>query len=522
VLLGVAVVAVVGLALRLFWLTHQSLWNDEIVTFISSTGTPWRVMTQRQENSNIPPLYYLVVNAALALRGIVGVEAALRLPSVVMGTLSIPLLYFVVRWWLGDRIAVIAAALMAISPFHVWYSQEARPYALLLALALVAVLCLQRALVHPESRLWKAATAIALASTFYCHTVAVAFIAFAAFYVLVATAHATLGPHWIRQLRREWPRLWRTQWREWLLTFVAVAVLCVPGVYRLVSFPPTNSADTDRAFSPFELAYAVWSFAVGYSLGPSLWELHSPDRGAIILRYGPIIAPVAVAVATLALLGLGYLRRRAPRAGVVLALWFAFPLAFVILGALVTVHPFNVRYTMIAFVPAIILIAVGFAAVSRARLAMLGWATVSVIALAQYYFDPRYARDDNRGAAQFFVSHAQPGELVIAHRAFTAKDFRFYAPPPLARVLPYPQGVSLAAVDVPHDLARRIADAPRFWLFLSRSLPDEDAPLLAFCNGTYHRDPARSYSSTGVTLLACERAPSAVSAAGEAPPTITH
>ena len=62
---ALAAVTLFALALRLFRLGYQSFWFDEILSWISAQGTPWHVMTQREENTNIPPLYYLVANAVV-------------------------------------------------------------------------------------------------------------------------------------------------------------------------------------------------------------------------------------------------------------------------------------------------------------------------------------------------------------------------------------------------------------------------------------------------------------------------
>ncbi len=336
---AVAALTILGAALRVYRLGHQSLWNDEVVTYISSVGTPSRVVTQRVENSNIPPLYYLAANTSLRLADptTADIETVLRLPSVIVGVLTIPLLFIVVLPWLGERIAMLATACLTVSPFHVWYSQEARPYALLLALSLAAIACIQRALRDPDRWEWKAGAAVALAATFYCHTVGVAFILFAAVYVAIAVG--------ARAPRARFAPV--AQVRAWGATFVAVAVLCVPAIYRLATFPPTNSADAERALSPLQLGYTLWSFVVGYSFGPSLGELHAPDRRAVVLHYAASVVPVAAIILLVMAWGSVRLIRRDVRLARLLALWFLFPLLFVVLGALVTVHPFNVRYAVI-------------------------------------------------------------------------------------------------------------------------------------------------------------------------------
>ena len=107
-------IMLLAIALRAYRLGYQSLWFDEILTFHSSNSPILEIITQPSVNTNIPPLYYLVVHAML---GIGNQDVLLRLPSLVFGFLSILLIYFVVCNWLGRNIGLISASLMAISPF---------------------------------------------------------------------------------------------------------------------------------------------------------------------------------------------------------------------------------------------------------------------------------------------------------------------------------------------------------------------------------------------------------------------
>src|SRR5436853_821600 len=120
-------IVIVGVGLRAFRLGHQSLWTDEIVTALSSTGSIWWVVTQTTVNSNIPPLYYVLVRLVMPLGRH---EWVIRLPSMLFGAASVALFYLVIRPWLGPRVALLCAATLAISPFHVWYRHGARPHGL--------------------------------------------------------------------------------------------------------------------------------------------------------------------------------------------------------------------------------------------------------------------------------------------------------------------------------------------------------------------------------------------------------
>jgi Dolichyl-phosphate-mannose-protein mannosyltransferase len=495
------ILMIVGGALRVHRLGYQSLWNDEIVSWISAQGTPWHIITQRDENSNIPPLYYLVAGASLPLRGRIGVEAALRAPSVLVGVLSIPLLFLVVRTWLDERVALLSAAAMTVSPFHVWYSQEARPYALLLFLSLVALSCLQQALAQPGRWEWKAATALATAATFYCHTVGVAFMAFVVVYVALATRDpaplaATDGDPRSRQ-----PLPWRARVSGWIVAFVVMGALCLPGIYRLATFPPTESADSGRSLSPIQFGYALWSFAAGYSYGPSLDELHRPDRNALLLHSAATVVPLGIVLLVVTAMGIRSLARRYAWGRLPVALWLVFPVAFAAVGALVTVHPFNVRYTIISFFPALVLIVAGIDALPGKLLRGLAWAgvgAVCAVSLLGYYTDPRYARDDNRGAAAFLLAHGGADAVVVAHRAFTVKDLRFYAPS-ATHIVPFPRARRPGErLDPMAELAGIVEGQPLVWLFLSRGPPDENAPIIALLEHQFRR--TERFMSSGVQL----------------------
>ena len=79
-----------------------------------------------------PPLYSVILFFWLRL---VGTEPfALRLLSVVFGTLAVALVYVLGRRLVSSQVGLIAAALMTLSAFAVYYSQETRMYTLALAI----------------------------------------------------------------------------------------------------------------------------------------------------------------------------------------------------------------------------------------------------------------------------------------------------------------------------------------------------------------------------------------------------
>src|SRR5581483_7964581 len=96
-----------------------------------------------------PPLYFVL--AWVWTRAFGFGEAALRSLSAAFGVLTIPLAYGAARRLISRPAALITAALLAVNPFLVWYSQDARSYALFALLGAASLWCLARALERPDA-----------------------------------------------------------------------------------------------------------------------------------------------------------------------------------------------------------------------------------------------------------------------------------------------------------------------------------------------------------------------------------
>ncbi len=142
-----AFVTFLGAALRFWQLGGQSLWLDEVFTARTAALDVGGILRIIRSDLDTPPLHPLLVHWFLALGNN---EFVLRLPAAMAGVLSIPLMYLVGQRLLGRWVGLVAALFMALSPFAVYYAQEARMYALVLLFALLSLYCLLRALgPHP-------------------------------------------------------------------------------------------------------------------------------------------------------------------------------------------------------------------------------------------------------------------------------------------------------------------------------------------------------------------------------------
>jgi Dolichyl-phosphate-mannose-protein mannosyltransferase len=152
-------IGIVGLALllRLVGMT-ESLWLDELwsIRIILGDRDPFRVLLRDIH----PPLYSVFMFAWIRLFG--DAEWSIRLPSLLCGLLSLPLSYAIADRCIGRRTAVLSTFLLAASPVHIWYSHEARPYAVLLLLVLVAVFAYLELRDPPANPVWTAVYALTL------------------------------------------------------------------------------------------------------------------------------------------------------------------------------------------------------------------------------------------------------------------------------------------------------------------------------------------------------------------------
>ena len=139
-----AVIVAMGAAVRFVGIGTQSLWYDEVATRIVITTHLSDTFTAIRVREGTPPLYFAFMSAWIRVFG--DGDATLRAFSAVVGTLAIPVVYLAaLEFGLSWRVARIAAVLIAVNPFLVWYSQEARAYSLLVFFAALMLLTLARA-----------------------------------------------------------------------------------------------------------------------------------------------------------------------------------------------------------------------------------------------------------------------------------------------------------------------------------------------------------------------------------------
>lgn len=142
-----------GVFLRFYGLTNQSLWVDELVSVRTAEKGFAGIINEVSRGYDCsPPLYYFILHIWMMVLG-TG-ELAVRMLSAILGILLIPAIYYVGSSLFSRKAGLISAFLTAIGEFHIKYSQEARMYTMLALLGLFSTYFLYRALTTDRKSSW--------------------------------------------------------------------------------------------------------------------------------------------------------------------------------------------------------------------------------------------------------------------------------------------------------------------------------------------------------------------------------
>jgi 4-amino-4-deoxy-L-arabinose transferase-like glycosyltransferase len=429
-----AVAILVGTALRFYRLGANSLWSDELATLWLAGQAPADILRTSSSVNFIPPLYFLLVHGVLQVFG--ESEVSLRLASAVAGVCTIPVIWLLTHEITTSRgTANIAGLLLAVNPLHLWYSQEARPYALLLLFGCCSLLALVRAMRSGSPAHWVAFAACG-ALTFLTHTTGVMFGA-------IGWAWALLSSDWRRIVR------------PLVASSLAIGLACAPFVLSIAgALVATHGTfhSPPRPLTGLEVPYSLLTYVTGFSFGPAPREIQ--NWGAVAaLRSHPLQSAIAGA-ALLGALVVPAVKRRAGMTYFVLLL--GIPLAAVFGLSALSGKAYNIRYTLPALVGFVGLVSIAGCALrplSRA-LGLAGLIGVALWADVQWFRSARYWKEDSRAAVEWLRDNLAPGATVAVAPSYSVQPLAYYADRAGAEIhfLPVPPGADFSGSASPDAL----------------------------------------------------------------------
>ena len=136
-----ALLLLLGAALRLYNLGHRSLSTDEANVFWMARGTASEIVLHNAAGNSAPPLYALALNPLAEMHAS---EAVLRSLSCAAGVAALAALYVLARDYSGPVGALFAVFVAAIAPAQVFYAQFLREYSLAFLCAALLLLAFTR------------------------------------------------------------------------------------------------------------------------------------------------------------------------------------------------------------------------------------------------------------------------------------------------------------------------------------------------------------------------------------------
>ena len=444
---GVAVL--LALALRLYQLNADSLWEDEIFTATQSIRPLGELLNWTAGDVH-PPGYYLAIGRLASWSGwdqlppTALTDWLWRFLSVIAGTLAVAVTARLGADWMGRPTGLIGAWLLAVSPVALQYSQEARMHQLFLLGAAVSSWVLWRAMARPARARWWLAYALLTAVNLYTAYLAFAVLAVQGVWVAAATL--------TRRSQHSRPTVLASSHglvARWLLSSGAALIVYLPwwpvvlnqASRRLALSGSPGLPDAPLAFA----AKAV--YALGPGKGYAVW--------------------VFLALWLLGWLGLA---RRQPAAAVFGLAWLILPLAL----PFVFQDPrfWHMRY---AFILSVYLLGIAMgtrtlaawlaARLPHARFGVrhLGYGALaagallmSVLNLPAIY---RQTKPDWRGAAAYLAAHSVPGDAIVTDALFdTRRYLDYYYEGPAELVTP-----AVLVASLPQRAAAMRASGGRVW-----------------------------------------------------------
>jgi 4-amino-4-deoxy-L-arabinose transferase-like glycosyltransferase len=379
-LAALAGITLFAAALRFPTLDLQSYWFDETLTTVRIVRSGLFETVGHLEETAMPPLYPVVAWFWAQLFG--EGEVGLRSLSALAGTVTVPVVYAAAATFFDRRAALVAAGLAAANPVLIWYSQEARPYALLILLVALTLLFLGRALEEPTPRrlgLWAAFAALSICALYFAAFV----MAGEAVWLLLAAG---------REARRR----------------AALAIGAVAAT-ALALLPLAIAQDRPGALdwiTEIPLRWRLTDIVDKYVAG---WPNPSSDDDVWLL-------PLPLVAVGLLLL----VRRATPRerrtAYSLLAL-SAVGLGVPLLVALADRDLFYFRQLLAALPPVLLVTAAGFGTRAAGRLGVAAAVVLCAIYLSadlRVWTDRDLQRDDWRGATRTLDSGETPRVVVIS------------------------------------------------------------------------------------------------------------
>lgn len=476
--LTLCALTILALVLRCLYLSRQSLWLDELVSWTCSMRDFWGALYC---DINKPPLYYPLLHYWRDMFG--SSEAAMRALSIPPGVASVWLIYLLGARMFSRPIGYIAAGYMTVAPFQVYFAQEARNYTWLVFFLLMAGLFLWEAVEADsrKARIWCwAGYAASITLALYTHYFAAFFIAGHGLYILFRQRQQLLAAS---------------------ISTAAAMALVAPFILIFLRSPQASESHLHR-FPLLKVPQAYFSFLFSDSLIP-MDDIATRHLRETLVAYAGVGILVLVSLGILA--WFGWRAAQKWREPMIFATWHGVAPVLVAFAVSLKVNFFDRRY-VIPSSPYIYLLtaAAVWEVVTECRKTsqprwrlLAGVAATGVLgilislSLHQYYASQRFGKEQWRDAIAYIEasSSADGRDLLVLDPDYLSMCYRYYQKRTLTYWAMTPEAERAAAGS--SDMIReRARGYHRVWLVYSHNTNED---LLGSLKRLYAEESVREF-----------------------------
>lgn len=441
-------ILVLGLFLRTYCLTCESVWLDEGYSVLWAKQPPAEMIEAVSKDVH-PPLYFLVLHYWIALFG--EAEFTIRFLSVMFGFLAIFMMYKVGRLLFDRDSGLLASLILSLSTFHIHFSQELRGYSLMVLLALSSMYFFIKLLKEGRHVNYIAYVASGIL-LLYTHYFGLFVILAQNIYFLAYFMSSNKGK--------------RLCLKKWVLLQASLFLLYLPWIGFLIRQTSVVQAGHFLGWvpvpSPLSIIMTLYEYSGYYGPSAPMWVLIS-SAVLLVLYLGLSAKP---------LLGFHGLSLKSCWAKIrknsLLLTWFFVPIITPLIISHLLAPIYWTRFTIPASLALYLLVAKGIKTLKSRSMRLSIITLIIILSLINTW--GMYSVTDNeqwRETANYIETNAKEGDLVLINAWYCHIPFDYYFKSDVIHRDVFPKWDMVVDTDNINSLPSVIQDYDRIWIVLS-------------------------------------------------------